>query len=70
MDTTTRAFVPRSRAVERSPMRFSKALAGDPIGGKETNEEIDQARTANYHAVPTLAQEILGIALKTRHQPA
>ena len=51
-------------------MRFSKALAGDPIGGKETNEEIDQARTANYHAVPTLAQEILGIALKTRHQPA
>ena len=67
MDPTTRALEPGCKVVDRSPTRNSEALAGDPIGGKENDEEIDQTRTTNYHAVPTLAQGIVGMALE--HQP-
>ena len=35
-----------------------------------TDEGNDQGRTMNYHAIPTLAHEIVGMALEVATTPA
>ena len=70
MNPTTRAFVPRNRAVEESTTHNREALAEDPIRGKENDEEVARAQTTNHRAVATVAREILGMALEAAMTPA